>query len=69
MIIRRIIMPFMLKQQMNQQEMKVKMDQAKPEMEDLQQKFKATESFLEEKTFIHSLSSMYFRVLVKVIRQ
>ncbi|MBD8033325.1 membrane protein insertase YidC [Solibacillus sp. Sa1YVA6] len=52
-IIRLIIMPFMLKQQKKQQEMKVKMALAKPEIEEIQRKLKEATN-LEEKQKIQA---------------
>lgn len=58
-LIRLIIMPFMLKQQKNQQEMKVKMDQVKPEMEDLQRKLKETQNNEEKQKIQQDILKLY----------
>ncbi len=58
-IIRLLLMPMMLKQTKKQQEMKVKMDQMKPELEVIQKKLKATKDPKEQQALQQEMFGIY----------
>lgn len=57
--IRLLLMPIMLKQYKVQQDMKVKMDAAKPEMEEIQKKLKAAKNQKEQQKHQQELLGLY----------
>lgn len=59
LIIRLILMPFMLKQYKNQQLLKTKMENIKPEMATIQEKIKNTKDKQEERVLQQELISLY----------
>jgi YidC/Oxa1 family membrane protein insertase len=59
LLIRLILMPLMLKQYKNQQEMKVKMDILKPEMEVIQKKLKETKDPAEQQKLQMEMMGLY----------
>lgn len=58
-LIRLILMPLMLKQYKNQQHMKEKMELLKPEMDQIQQKLKATKDPAEQKKLQQEMMGLY----------
>lgn len=58
-IIRLILMPMMLKQTKKQQEMKVKMDMLKPELEVIQKKLKETKDQKEQQSLQQEMLGLY----------
>lgn len=59
LIIRLLLMPMMLKQTKKQQEMKVKMDQMKPELEVIQKKLKETKDPKEQQALQQEMFGLY----------
>ncbi|WP_449622365.1 membrane protein insertase YidC [Robertmurraya sp. Marseille-Q9965] len=59
LIIRLLLMPLMLKQSKNQQEMKVKMEVLKPELEVIQKKIKATKDQQEQQKLQQEMFGLY----------
>jgi YidC/Oxa1 family membrane protein insertase len=59
LIIRLLLLPLMLKQYKNQQDMKVKMDALKPELADLQTKIKNTKNPEEQKNLQQEMMGIY----------
>lgn len=59
LIIRLLLMPMMLKQTKKQQEMKVKMDKMKPELEAIQKKLKETKDQKEQQLIQQEMLGLY----------
>ncbi|MBP1913954.1 membrane protein insertase YidC [Lederbergia galactosidilytica] len=59
LIIRLILLPFMLNTYKKQQEMKVKMDMIKPEMDDIQKRLRATKDPEEQKKIQQEMMALY----------
>lgn len=59
LLIRLLLMPFMLKQYKNQQNMKEKMDKLKPEMDAIQKKLKATKDKAEQQKLQQEMMGLY----------
>ncbi|MCJ7841050.1 membrane protein insertase YidC [Lederbergia sp. NSJ-179] len=59
LIIRLVLLPFMLNTYKKQQEMKVKMDKIKPEMDDIQKRLKATKNPEEQKKIQQEMMLLY----------
>ncbi len=59
LIIRLILMPFMLKQYKNQQQMKSKMESLKPEMDKIQEKIKKSKDKEEQQVLQQEMMALY----------